>query len=220
MPSPPLARPILGGMSGWHVAVSGLMGAGKTTLVKGLAREFGGAPLVERDADNPYLPRFYLDPSAWAFQSFVFFLQQTLADYCEARSGMPGGVQERVLEEHLVVFGSEFRRRGYLSEPDLKILGDLTATAARLVRPPDLLIHLDIGPHEALRRLRQREAATGEDIQLDYLEALSQRYELLLSDWRGEILRLDAESYDFRNDRDVAELAVKVDELLDLVGAE
>jgi deoxyadenosine/deoxycytidine kinase len=197
-------------MPGWHVAVSGLMGAGKSTLVKALARELQGISLEERDAHNPYLAGFYEDPPAWAFKSYVFFLEQTLEDYRRARSDLRGGVQERVLEEHLVVFGHEFHRRGYLADVDLDLLTEVTSTAAALVPPPDLLIHLEIDPAEALRRLRQRALAAEEDVQLDYLESLNARYPSLLADWKSDVLVIDAAAHDFRVDDEVAELAATI----------
>lgn len=190
------------------------MGAGKSTLVRGLARELKGTSLEERDADNPYLAAFYEDPPLWAFKSYVFFLEQTLEDYRRARSDLRGGVQERVLEEHLVVFGHEFHQRGYLADADLDLLTEVTSTAAALVPPPDLLIHLEIEPAEALRRLRQRALAAEGDVELDYLESLNARYPSLLSNWRSEVLVIDADAHDFRVDEEVAELASAIGERL------
>jgi deoxyguanosine kinase len=205
-------------MPGWHIAVSGLVGSGKTTLVKGLARGLGGTALVERDSENPFLAGFYQDPPTWAFKSFVFFLLQTLEDYRGARVDSPGAIQERVLEEHLVVFAEEFRRRGYLSADDLEVLRGLTTTAASLVPPPDLLIHLELDPAEALRRMRQRGNAAEEGVALEYLEALNERYAQLLSTWEGKVLKVDSASHDFRDDGEVANLASVVRERLPGVG--
>ncbi len=213
-----LRRPILGFMPGWHIAVSGLMGSGKTTLVKGLARGLGGTALVERDSENPYLAGFYRDPAAWAFKSFVFFLLQTLEDYRQSRADSPGAVQERVLEEHLVVFAEEFRQRGYLTADDLEVLRGLTATAVALVSPPDLLIHLEVDPAEALRRMRLRGNPAEEGVALEYLEALNDRYAQLLSAWEGQVLRIDSSLHDFRDDGEVANLASAVRERLPGVG--
>lgn len=205
-------------MPGTHIALSGLMGAGKTTLVRGLARELDSLALPERDAANPYLGGFYEDPPAWAFKSFVFFVQQTLEDYRRARSDPRGGVQERVLEEHLAVFGAEFHQRGYLQGADLEVLSAVTSTVAELVPIPDLLVHLEIEPEEALRRLRRRAAAVEEDVPLGYLESLSARYDGFLADWPGEVLAVDAMASDFRDDHEVAALAARIGDRLAAAG--
>lgn len=206
-------------MPGWHIAVSGLIGSGKTTLVAGLARELGAAAFEEKASDNPYLARFYQEPQVWAFRSYVYFLHQTFEDYRRARSNPRGGVQERVLEEHLVVFGAEFHRRGYLDDADFKVLESLTSTAVDLVPRPDLLIHLEVDPAEAQRRLRQRAVAAEDGIELAYLQSLNDRYEPLLANWSGDVLRVDGMSHDFRNEEDVATLASRINRRLTALDA-
>lgn len=195
---------------GRHLAISGVMGAGKSTLVRGLAAEFGCLALEERFEENPYLAAFYNDPPAWAFKSYVFFLQRTLDDYRRSRANGDGSVQERVLEEHLTVFGEEFHARGYLTDRDLVVLRSLTRTAAMLVPRPDLLIHVDVEPTEALARLRRRASPSERGIELDYLQALSRRYEELLAGWEGKLLRLDGTINDFREPACVARLATEI----------
>ncbi len=201
-------------MEGRHVAISGVMGAGKTTLVHGLSRELDYLPLDERFAENPFLVPFYQEPSAWAFKSYVFFLQRTFADYRRARNSETGGIQERVLQEHLVVFGQEFFARGYLDQPEYDLLSDLTVTATEAVPRPDLLLHIDVEPEIALDRLRARATPAERDVELGYLVALNERYEAMLSRWQGDILRIDGVSSDFREASCVLKLADEVRERL------
>lgn len=200
-------------MAARHIAVSGLIGAGKSTLVRGLSQELGFSPLEERFEENPYLGGFYREPSRWAFKSFVFFFQRTLDDYLQAEESSSGSVQERVLEEHLLVFGEEFRERGYLKDEDLRLLRDLTRTSLKALKGPDLLIYLDIDPAEALSRIRHRANEVEGEIPLDYLESLHHRYENVLREWQGELVRLDAREWDFREAVEVTKLIRQIDAL-------
>ena len=186
------------------------MGAGKTTLVRGLSRELDFLALEERFAENPFLASFYTDPRAWAFKSYVFFLQRTFADYIRARSSEEGGVQERVLQEHLVVFGEEFLARGYIEQAEFDVLSELTLSSVDAVRGPDLLLHVDIKPELALSRLRARATPAERNVELDYLRSLNERYEAMLSEWGGDLLRIDGASSDFRETSCVIELAARV----------
>lgn len=193
-------------MAAPHIAVSGLIGAGKSTLVRGLSRQLGFSPLVERFEENPYLTGFYREPPRWAFKSFTYFFQRTLDDYAQVERTGLGSVQERVLEEHLLVFGEEFLERGYLDDRDFRVLRDLTLTALKLVKGPDLLIYLDIEPTEALARVRHRAHEVEGEIPFDYLESLHRRYERMLAEWRGDLLHLDAREWDFREAAEVTKL--------------
>jgi deoxyadenosine/deoxycytidine kinase len=183
---------------GRHIAVCGIIGAGKSTLVRGLADNLAYLALEERFEENPYLSHFYEDPPAWAFRNYVFFFQRTVDDYRRARTAEAGGVQERTLEEHFEVFGQEFHSRGYLDRPDFEMLSELTATTARLLEPPDLLIHVEIDPREAMSRIQGRASDAEGEIDLDYLEALNGRYAGFLSKWDGPLLKLDGNALDFR----------------------
>lgn len=50
-----------------YIAFEGNIGAGKTTLVHKIAEDFNGKTVLERFADNPFLPKFYKDQNRYAF---------------------------------------------------------------------------------------------------------------------------------------------------------
>ena len=49
------------------VVIEGLIGAGKTSLSKKIAEQFNAKLILEKFADNPFLPKFYNDQSRYAF---------------------------------------------------------------------------------------------------------------------------------------------------------
>ena len=57
-----------------YIAVEGVIGAGKTTLARMLARRTGARLVLEEFDENPFLPSFYQDPARWAFQTQLAFL--------------------------------------------------------------------------------------------------------------------------------------------------
>jgi deoxyadenosine/deoxycytidine kinase len=195
---------------GPHIAVSGLIGAGKSTLVRGLAHALGLRSLEERVEDNPYFGAFYQDPERWAFSSFVAFVTQAFSDHLHAQQDARGAIQERAIREHLEVFGAEFRARKYLSNDDFTVAGELVRNIDSAVDPPDLLIHVDVDPAVALRRVQERGEPAERGITIEYLESLQQRYGQFLENWSYPLMRLASEQYDFRREADIARVAVEV----------
>ena len=50
-----------------YIAIEGNIGAGKTTLALMMSADFNARLILERFADNPFLPKFYEDPKRFAF---------------------------------------------------------------------------------------------------------------------------------------------------------
>ena len=50
-----------------YIAIEGNIGAGKTSLAKMMSDEFNAKTVLERFADNPFLPKFYEDKERYAF---------------------------------------------------------------------------------------------------------------------------------------------------------
>ena len=57
-----------------YIAIEGNIGAGKTTLVHKMAQDFNAKVVMERFADNPFLPKFYKDQNRYAFPLEMSFL--------------------------------------------------------------------------------------------------------------------------------------------------
>lgn len=202
--------------AGLHIAVIGPIGAGKSTLVRALAGELSAVALPERFEESPYLARFYQEPARWALHHTLFFAEQSVRDQHGAQTRGGFSVQERILDEHVWVFGAEFRAREYLTDSDWRLLQRLAQDLRGALRPIDLLVYVDISPEEALRRLRGRRRHAELAVTLDYMSGLAARYRDLVATWaQSEVLQLPAEKYDFRKSNDVVVVARAIEALLD-----
>ncbi|MFA5297825.1 MAG: 2-amino-4-hydroxy-6-hydroxymethyldihydropteridine diphosphokinase, partial [Lutibacter sp.] len=66
-----------------YIAIEGNIGSGKTTLATMIAEDFNAKIILERFADNPFLPKFYEDNDRYAFpleMSFLADRYQQLSD--------------------------------------------------------------------------------------------------------------------------------------------
>ena len=63
-------------MSGVFIGISGLIGAGKTTLAEALAKELNLPVFYEPVTENAYLQDFYTDMKKYSFGMQVFLLNK------------------------------------------------------------------------------------------------------------------------------------------------
>src|SRR5215213_3129502 len=74
-----------------YVAIEGVIGVGKTSLVRLLQPAFGAEGLLEVFEENPFLSDFYADRARYAFQTQIFFL---LSRYHQQKSSVPQALAE------------------------------------------------------------------------------------------------------------------------------
>ena len=161
------------------VAVSGNIGAGKSTLAKSLC-ERGGLHLVpEPVEDNPYLGDFYADPVRWAYHAQTFIMsvrhEQQKRAYDLSRSGT-SCLLDRCLHEDRI-FAAVARDKGYLSPREWNTYATLHRALLSSAPPPEVVVYLRTTPEVARARTMLRARTEEATIPLDYLAALHAEYE-------------------------------------------
>ncbi len=165
------------------IAVSGNIGAGKSTLTQRLADHYGYRAELESVRDNPYLDDFYLDMPRWAFPLQVYFLNQRFRQARRLGQSDEPAVVDRTIYEDAEIFAANLRQLGHLSERDYQNYHGLYDTMLSFVRAPDVLIYLrgSVPTLQARIAQRHRTATAGranEDrIPADYLQHLNERYD-------------------------------------------
>jgi dUTP pyrophosphatase len=188
------------GLAAPFIAVSGSVGAGKSTLVRKLGEALGVPTFPEEVESNP----FFGPQSENALQSELWFLNESIAA-CKQASGHRGGIVERLPAEHLEIFARYRAEEDWLDKEELSLLEATFAAWADIPRGPNLLIHLELGRDAALERVRQRSRSGEEKLDANYLAALEPLYRSFLQRWTScPILRIYTEKLDFREENDFA----------------
>ena len=69
-----------------HIAISGNIGAGKTTLTTLLAKHYKWETHFEDVENNPYLNDFYEDMQRWSFNLQIFYLNSRFTQIQEIKN--------------------------------------------------------------------------------------------------------------------------------------
>ena len=125
-----------------HIAVSGNIGAGKTSLSTKLSEHYGWQAHYENAIENPYLSDFYHDMQRWSFNLQIYFLNSRYQQILKIREGELTVVQDRSIYEDAHIFAANLNEMGLLSRRDYENYLSLFQAMSAQIRPPDLMIYL------------------------------------------------------------------------------
>ena len=156
-----------------YIVVEGPIGVGKTSLAKRLADTLEAELVLEQDAQNPFLERFYRNPKAGALPAQLFFLfqrAQQLGSLKQQDLFAPRRVADYLFEKDRLFAGLTL---------DAAEMGLYEQVASRLaVDPPkpDLVLYLQAPVETLLARIARRGVAYESSIDAAYLTRLNDAY--------------------------------------------
>jgi deoxyadenosine/deoxycytidine kinase len=156
-----------------YIVVEGPIGVGKTSMVQMLGEEFGSKVVLEKATENPFLPRFYTNPTSYAFQTQMFFL---LSRYQQQRDLLQQDLFSRnVICDYLFAKDRIFASVN-LDEDELALYQQIYTLLDQRIPRPDLVIYLQ-SPTEVLQqRIRMRGRSYEREISREYIEAINEAY--------------------------------------------
>jgi deoxyadenosine/deoxycytidine kinase len=179
-----------------HIAVEGVIGAGKSTLAGQLAERLGAELLLEQAAENPFLGRFYADMKGYALQTQLFFLFQREKQL--QAIAQPTMFASSVVSDFMFAKDIIFAQLT-LSDDEYRLYAQMYAPIAAQLPAPDLVVWLQASPETALARVRERGIVIEHGIDLDYLQRLSDGYARhFASHDAAPVFVVDSEAFDLR----------------------
>lgn len=196
-----------------HIAVSGNIGSGKTTLVEKLSRHYGWVPLYESVDHNPYLRDFYDDMTRWAFHLQIYFLNSRFNQVRQIRESDKTIIQDRTIYEDAYIFAANLHSSGHINDRDYQSYLDLFHSMINFVQPPDLLIYLKADIPKLVQQIQKRNRDFEFNIKLEYLKNLNTHYESWTREYkRGRLLTVDIDRIDFvERVEDFSEIVSRID---------
>ena len=156
-----------------YVVVEGPIGAGKTSLAHRLAHHVGAATLLEKPDENPFLARFYQDPSRYALATQLFFLFQRGTEVRDlAQMDL---FRRSTVADYLFDKDPLFARLN-LNDEEFALYQQIYRTLQLQAPVPDLVIYLQAAPETLVERVRRRAQPYESGISDSYLLRLAQSY--------------------------------------------
>ena len=181
-----------------HIAVTGNIGAGKTTLTTMLAKHYGWSAQYEDVDHNPYLDDFYQDMSKWSFALQIYFLGSRFRQVKEIRESGKNIIQDRTIYEDAHIFAENLNEMNLLSDRDYSNYTSLFNLMKSFVSAPDLLIYLKADISTLTKQIAKRGREYEAGISIDYLMRLNKKYEAWINSYKeGKLLIIDVNDLDF-----------------------
>ena len=196
-----------------HVAISGNIGAGKTSLTELLAKHYGWDAHYEDVIDNPYLDDFYNHMERWSFNLQIFFLKSRFEQLLKIKNNNNTIVQDRTIYEDAHIFAPNLKSMGLMNQRDFKNYQELFELMESQIQGPDLLIYLRSNIPNLVNKIHKRGREYENSISIDYLSRLNERYEAWTSTYnKGNIIKIDVDEIDFvENKEDLELIILKID---------
>lgn len=196
-----------------HIAVSGNIGSGKTTLTEKLAKHYGWNAEFEAVDNNPYLPDFYEDMQRWSFHLQVYFLNSRFNQLKQIQESPTPTIQDRTIYEDAYIFAANLFKSNLMTERDYANYLSLFDSMIAHVKAPDLLIYLKADIPKLVGQIEKRGRSYETTMRIDYLKNLNTHYEEWISNYReGKLLIIDVNNLDFvENAADFADVVEKVE---------
>jgi deoxyguanosine kinase len=180
------------------IAIEGNIGAGKTSLATRIASEFNARLILEQFEENTFLPKFYKNPSKYAFPLELTFLAeryQQLKDQLSTQDMFKTFTVADYFIHKSLIFASR-----NLAEDELTLYTRLFNIIEGVLPKPDLLVYLYLDLNNLKKNIQERGRIYEQNIQSGYLEKIQQGYlDFLRQQQKMCVLILDTNHIDFVN---------------------
>ena len=179
-----------------YIAIEGNIGAGKTTLATKIAEDCNAKLILERFADNPFLPKFYKDQNRYAFPLEMSFLADRYQQLSDDLAQFDLFKDFIVADYH--IFKSQIFAKVTLQEDEFRLYKTMFDIMYREMPKPDLYVYLYQNTDRLLANIKKRGRSYEQDISSNYLENINQGYlEYIKSQTDINALIIDISELDF-----------------------
>ena len=193
-----LTRPIHLSEKYNYIAIEGNIGAGKTSLANMISDDFNAKLVLERFADNPFLPKFYQDKERFAFPLEMSFLadryQQLTDDLAQF------DLFKNFMISDYYIFKSLIFAQITLQKEEYKLYRKMFDIMYKEITKPDLYIYLYQNTDRLLENIKKRGRNYEKSIEASYLKKIHNGYKNFINTEKNlNSIIIDVSKLDFVN---------------------
>jgi len=183
-----------------YIAIEGNIGAGKTSLATKISQDFNAKLILERFADNPFLPKFYKEPKRYAFTLEMSFLADRYQQISDDLS------QLDLFKDFIVsdydIYKSLIFSKITLPEDEFKLYRRLFYLMYKDIAKPELYVYLYQNTERLQENIKKRGRDYEQEIEDEYLENINAGYlEFLKNQTELNVKIIDISGRDFVDNR-------------------
>ncbi len=181
-----------------YIAIEGNIGAGKTTLAKMIGDDFNAKLVLERFADNPFLPKFYEDKDRYAFPLEMSFLADRYSQLSDDLAQFD--LFKNFIVSDYYIFKSLIFAQVTLAKEEYVLYRRMFDIMYKEITKPDLYVYLYQNTERLLKNIKKRGRDYEQNIASEYLEKIHQGYSgFIKTEQNLNTLIIDVSSLDFVN---------------------
>jgi deoxyadenosine/deoxycytidine kinase len=179
-----------------YIAIEGNIGAGKTTLATRMAQHFNARLILEQFEDNSFLPKFYEDPSRYAFPLELSFLADRFQQL-KSQVAVQDMFRPVTIADYFILKSLIFAKKT-LNTEEFSLYSRLFSIIENVLPKPDLLVYLYLDISRLQSNIRKRGRVYEQKIEDDYLQRIQEGYLDYIRQQQGlRVLLIDTNKLDF-----------------------
>jgi len=179
-----------------YLVIEGNIGAGKTSLSTRIANDYKAKLVLERFADNPFLPKFYQDPARYSFPLELSFLAERYNQLKKELASLD--LFSSMIVSDYYFMKSLIFAANTLADDEYNLYRQLFDIVYSSLPRPDLFVYLHLGTEKLLENIKKRGRNYEQQITADYLEKIQNSYFSYFRQEPGmKILVINTENIDF-----------------------
>ena len=157
-----------------YIAIEGNIGAGKTSLTKLIAEDFNAKIVLERFADNPFLPKFYEDRERYAFPLEMSFLADRYQQLSDDLAQFD--LFKNFIVSDYYIFKSLIFAQITLQKDEFFLYRKMFDIMYKEILKPDLYIYLYQNTPRLIENIKKRGRDYEQNIPPEYLDKIHKGY--------------------------------------------